>query len=144
MPGSYSGPNLQVHGNMYGTSLEAVNSVRSAGKICILDLDMPGVMKVRKTSLCPKSLFVSPPSMPVLEKRLRGRGTEDESKILLRLENAHKELEFGTAPGNFDRIIINGELDVAFSELVETLQKRRVGCQRGRHRRGDLLFSGQY
>ena len=107
---------------MYGTSLEAVNSVRAEGKICILDIDMQGVIKVKKTTLCPKFLFISPPSMPVLEQRLRSRGTEDEAKILLRLENAHKELEFGTAPGNFDRIIINGELDAAHSELVDMLK----------------------
>ena len=113
---------IQVHGNMYGTSLEGVNTVRTEGKICILDIDMQGVMKVKKTSLCPKFLFISPPSMPVLEQRLRTRGTEDEAKIQLRLENAHGELEFGTAPGNFARIIVNDDLDVAFSELVGTLR----------------------
>ena len=111
-----------MHGNTYGTSLDAVNVVRAEGKVCILDIDMQGVMKVKKTSLCPKFLFISPPSMPVLEQRVRARGVEDEAKILLRLENAHKELEFGTAPGNFDRIVVNGELDAAFAELVEQLQ----------------------
>merc|ERR1712216_1041149 len=110
----------EVHGSMYGTSLQSVNSVRSSGKICILDVDMQGVMKVKKTSLCPNFLFISPPSMPLFEQRLRSRGKEDEAKIRLRLENAHKELEYGTAAGNFDRIIINDKLDVAFSELIET------------------------
>lgn len=111
-----------VHNNLYGTSLAAVNSVRAEGKICILDIEMPGVQNVKRTSLCPKFLFIAPPSMPLLEQRLRGRGTESEKDILKRLSAAQRELEYGTAAGNFDRIIVNDDLESAFDELSETLR----------------------
>ena len=55
--------------------------------------------------------------MPVLEERLRARGDDDESKILAQLESAHDELEFGRAVGNFDRVIVNDDLETAFAEL---------------------------
>jgi guanylate kinase len=60
--------------------------------------------------------------MPLLEQRLRGRGTESEKDILKRLSAAQRELEYGTAAGNFDRIIVNDDLESAFDELSETLR----------------------
>jgi len=78
--------------------------------------------QVKRTSLCPKFLFIAPPSMPLLEQRLRGRGTESEKDILKRLSAAQRELEYGTAAGNFDRIIVNDDLESAFDELSETLR----------------------
>jgi guanylate kinase len=73
----------------------AVESVRKQGKICILDIDVQGVQKVKESSLQPLYLFISPPSMESLEKRLRGRGTETEDQMKMRLGNAAKELEYG-------------------------------------------------
>jgi guanylate kinase len=85
----------EVHGKYYGTSVAAVESVRKQGKICILDIDVQGVQKVKESSLQPLYLFISPPSMESLEKRLRGRGTETEDQMKMRLGNAAKELEYG-------------------------------------------------
>lgn len=76
-------------------SVEAVESVQKQGKVCILDIDVQGVQKVKKTSLDPIYIFIAPPSKEDLEKRLRGRGTETEEQIKTRLENAAKELEYG-------------------------------------------------
>lgn len=75
--------------------MAAVESVRKQGKICILDIDVQGVQKVKESSLQPLYLFISPPSMESLEKRLRGRGTETEDQMKMRLGNAAKELEYG-------------------------------------------------
>ncbi|KAG6574360.1 guanylate kinase [Phytophthora cinnamomi] len=79
----------EVHGNVYGTSKRAVQDVQEKGKICILDIDIQGVQQVKKSGIHAKYLFIAPPSMDELEKRLRGRATETEDKIQLRLLGAH-------------------------------------------------------
>lgn len=111
-----------VHTNFYGTSIAAVERVKSQGKVCILDIDIQGVQSVKKSSLVAKYVFISPPSMQALESRLRGRGTETEEKIQVRLQNAGKELEFGQTEGNFDAIIVNNDLDRCFEQLETVLQ----------------------
>lgn len=72
-----------------------MENVQKQGKICILDIDVQGVQKVKASSLKPRYVFIAPPSMAELEKRLRGRGTETEEQMKLRLGNASKELEYG-------------------------------------------------
>jgi len=69
-----------VHGNIYGTSFEAVQRVTGADKVCILDVDVQGAEAVKRTQLGAAFVFISPPSMEELERRLRGRGTETEEK----------------------------------------------------------------
>mmetsp|Transcript_27676 Transcript_27676/g.55928 ORF Transcript_27676/g.55928 Transcript_27676/m.55928 type:complete len:87 (+) Transcript_27676:984-1244(+) len=57
--------------------------------------------------------------MKELERRLRGRGTEEEESIQKRLGNARAEMDFGYETGNFDRILVNSDLDATFEELVD-------------------------
>lgn len=76
-------------------SIAAVETVQQQGKVCVLDIDVQGVQKVKESSLEPIYLFISPPSEAELEKRLRGRGTESEDQIKTRLANAKKELTYG-------------------------------------------------
>ncbi|CAH0479732.1 unnamed protein product [Peronospora belbahrii] len=113
----------QVHGNIYGTNKRAVQDVQEKGKICILDIDIQGVQQVKKAGLCAKYLFIAPPSMEELEKRLRGRATETEDKIQLRVKNAADELVFGQQPGVFDAILVNRVVDDSFRELVVMLKQ---------------------
>lgn len=113
-----------VHTAMYGTSKAAVDKVRSSGKICILDIDIQGVQNVKMSNLDCKYIFIEPPSIADLEARLRGRGTESEEKIQVRLANAAKELEYGNkSAGNFDANLVNNVLDQTFDELVNLLKK---------------------
>jgi guanylate kinase len=107
----------EVHGKYYGTSVAAVGAVRDQGRICILDIDVQGCRLVREKGLPAKFFFIAPPSMDELEHRLRGRGTEDETAILKRLANAKGEIEAKDEPGLFDVIIVNDNLDKAFSDL---------------------------
>ena len=111
-----------VHGNYYGTSVAAVESVSSTGKICILDIDVQGVRNVKKSSLDAIYIFIAPPSMEELEKRLRGRGTETEEAVLKRIKNAKGELEYGT-DANFDRVFTNDDLDKTFEAIVSQFQE---------------------
>lgn len=113
----------EVHGNYYGTSIAAVEAVQQKGQICVLDIDIQGVMKVKESSLSPRYLFIAPPSMEELEKRLRGRGTETEEKIQLRLKNAAKELAYGQEAGNFDRIFVNADLNATFEDLAAAFRE---------------------
>ncbi|KAG6971357.1 hypothetical protein JG688_00004460 [Phytophthora aleatoria] len=113
----------EVHGNVYGTSKRAVQDVQEKGKICILDIDIQGVQQVKKAGIRTKYLFIAPPSMEELEKRLRGRATETEDKIQLRVKNAAGELAYGQEPGVFDSILVNKVVDDSFRELVATLKQ---------------------
>ncbi|KAE8098806.1 hypothetical protein FH972_016843 [Carpinus fangiana] len=110
-----------VHGNLYGTSVEAVEVVADAGKRCILDIDVQGARSVRASSLEAIFIFVCPPSMEELEKRLRARGTETEEQILKRLRNAQAEIEQGQLSGIFDHILYNDNLEDCYESLKKLL-----------------------
>jgi guanylate kinase len=133
----------EVHTNYYGTSFQAIENVRfclvvlnfsmffnngffffffqirQQNKICILDIDIQGVQKVKQASLPCKYLFIRPPSMEALESRLIHRNTETMEKIQIRISNAKKEIEYSYIPGNFDEIIVNDKLEMAYEEIVQ-------------------------
>merc|ERR1711874_368237 len=124
--------NATFSGNMYGTSKKAVQDVLDSGKICILDIDVQGVKLVKKTDLKPRFVFIKPPSMDVLEKRLKDRGTETEESLAKRLGAAAAEMEYGEEKGNFDTIIVNDDLETAYENLrdfimpdIEKLKKAK-------------------
>ncbi|KAF9679662.1 hypothetical protein SADUNF_Sadunf06G0037900 [Salix dunnii] len=110
-----------VHGNLYGTSIEAVEVVTDTGKRCILDIDVQGARSVKASSLEAIFIFICPPSMEELETRLRSRGTETEEQILKRLQNAKKEMEQGQSSGIFDHILYNDNLDECYESLKKLL-----------------------
>lgn len=118
--------------NYYGTSKKAVKDVQNSGKICILDVEIDGVRNLKKTDLNPRFVFIKPPSLEILEQRLRSRGTETEESIQQRLTRALEELKFGEIEGMFDLIITNDDIEKAYSILrqfivneVEALKKSR-------------------
>lgn len=82
-------------GNLYGTSFEAVKQVQSAGKVCVLDIEVEGVKQIKKSHLNALFVFIEPPSIEELERRLRGRQTETEESLRLRLETARQEIVYG-------------------------------------------------
>ncbi|XP_052174087.1 guanylate kinase 2-like [Diospyros lotus] len=110
-----------VHGNLYGTSIEAVEVVADDGKSCILDIDVQGARSVRASSLEAIFIFICPPSFEELEKRLRERGTETEEQIQKRLRNARKELEQGQLSELFDHKLVNDDLDTCYENLKKLL-----------------------
>ncbi|XP_047312921.1 guanylate kinase 2-like [Impatiens glandulifera] len=110
-----------VHGNLYGTSIEAVELVADVGKRCILDIDVQGARSVRSSSLEAVFIFICPPSFEELEKRLRDRGTETEEQIQKRLRNAKRELEQGQSSGLFDHILKNDDLENCYANLKKII-----------------------
>ena len=119
----------EVHGNIYGTSQAAVQSVLGEGKCCILDIDVQGARSVRKSGLPALFVFVAPPSFAELEGRLRGRGTETEDKIAKRLANARGEMDAAREPGLFDYILTNDDLDRATSGLSALVSPHTLRTQ---------------
>ena len=107
----------EFSGNMYGTTRAAVEAVTEGGKICILDIDVQGVKAVKETDLSPLYVFIKPPSLEVLEQRLRDRGTETEESLSKRLGAAAAEMEYGETEGNFDIIIVNDDMEAAYVQL---------------------------
>lgn len=110
-----------VHGNLYGTSIEAVEVVTDSGKRCILDIDVQGARSVKASSLEVTSIFICPPSFEELEKRLRARGTETEEQVQKRLRNARTELEHGKSSGFFDHILVNDDLETCYGNVKKLL-----------------------
>ncbi|XP_060940453.1 guanylate kinase [Limanda limanda] len=113
--------NAEFSGNMYGTSKAAVQDVQAKNLICILDLDMQGVRNIKGTDLNPMYISIQPPSMAVLEKRLRDRKTESEESLQKRLNAAQVDMELGKEPGLFDVIIVNDNLEDAYGHLKQAL-----------------------
>ncbi|KAJ3026099.1 UNVERIFIED_CONTAM: hypothetical protein HDU68_006208 [Siphonaria sp. JEL0065] len=107
----------EFSGNNYGTSFATVKSVQDQGRICVLDVEMRGVQAIKKTDLGAKFIFIRPPSIQDLEKRLRGRGTETEESLAKRLGAAQSEIDYAET-GAHDKIVINGESEEeAFKDL---------------------------
>lgn len=108
-----------VHSNYYGTPLAPIEEHIRAGECVLLEIDVQGAFQVREKLPETKLVFIAPPSMEVLEERLRGRGTDSEEVIEKRMKNAIGEME---ASGQYDCIIVNDDLEKATAELVSVLQ----------------------
>lgn len=104
-------------------SKKAVENVQKHGKVCVLDIEIEGVKQVRNSHLNPILVFIEPPSIKELEQRLRKRKTETEESLQKRLDTAKAELDYGTAPGNFDVIVHNLILKKAYIELRDFILK---------------------
>ncbi|XP_049443308.1 guanylate kinase 1b isoform X2 [Epinephelus fuscoguttatus] len=113
--------NAEFSGNMYGTSKAAIEDVLAKNLICILDVDIQGVKRIKETDLNPIYVSIQPPSMEILEKRLRDRQTETEESLQKRLEAARIDMELSKEPGVFDVVIINDDLERAYEELKDIL-----------------------
>jgi len=108
----------QVHGNTYGTSYQAVEAISKSNRICLLDVDTRGVKSIKNIpTFQAKFVFIAPPSIQALEDRLRGRGTESDEQLALRLANSQAEIDYGHTEGIFDCILVNNEVDESVNVL---------------------------
>ena len=111
----------QVHSNKYGTPRAQVEQAIAEGKQAILEIDVQGAFQNKEK--IPQSIlvFIEPPSLEILEERLRGRGTETEDVIAARMSVATMEL---LEKIKYDIAIVNDDLDVAAKELVDFVEKQ--------------------
>jgi guanylate kinase len=111
-----------VHGNYYGTPKFFVEDMLRQGKRVLFDIDVFGKVNFDKVYPEATGILILPPSEEELERRLRGRGTDSEEVIRLRLENAKKEMEFAKTKGKYEHIIVNDDLEIAADELRAILK----------------------
>ncbi len=107
-------------GNFYGTKQKYIMQCLEDGKNLILEIDTQGAMQVKKKMPESVLIFIAPPSFEALEKRLRGRHTEDEATIQRRLDAVKKELERAES---FDYQIINDDIENAIESLEYIIKK---------------------
>jgi guanylate kinase len=113
-----------VHGNYYGTPKSFVEKTLAEGNRVLFDLDVFGKVNFDKVYPDATGIFILPPSDEELERRLRGRGTDSEEVIQLRLANAKKEIEFAKTKGKYEYTIINDDLQKAADELRAILSQK--------------------
>ena len=113
-----------VHGNYYGTPKSFVEKTLAEGNRVLFDLDVFGKVNFDKVYPDATGIFIMPPSDEELERRLRGRGTDSEEVIQLRLANAKKEIEFAKTKGKYEYTIVNDDLQKAADELRAILSQK--------------------
>ena len=105
-------------GNRYGTPRDPVVDRLARGESVLLEIELQGARQVRAAMPEAFMVFLTPPSFAVLEERLRGRGTEDETAVARRLEHAREEL---AAAIEFDVVVVNDDVSRAARELLDFL-----------------------
>ncbi len=108
----------QYGDNIYGTPKAPVDKWLSEGKTVILKIEVKGAQKIRELYPDAVSIFLLPPSMQILEKRIRARGTENEQDIAKRLEIAKNEI---LRSADYDFVVINDKIDEAASNVLNII-----------------------
>lgn len=111
----------EVHGNFYGTPKPFLDACTARGEHVLLDLDVFGKRNFDKHYPDALGILILPPSHEELERRLRGRGTESEDKVRLRLKNAIAELE-EAEKGKFEHRLVNDDMERSIRTLLELLR----------------------
>lgn len=124
----------EVFGNLYGTSRTWVESQLKADRDVILEIDWQGAEQVRRLIPDAVSVFILPPSLDILERRLRGRGTDAEEVIAHRLREAQGDISHYA---EFDYLVINDDFNAALADLKAVVRAARLSrrAQSARHMR---------
>lgn len=110
-------------GNHYGTPRAAVEELLDAGYDVYLDIDVQGAMQIKRIRPETLTIFVTPPSLPELENRLRSRGTDSDEVIRSRLETAEREL---ILKDHYDYVVVNDEVDRAAGEISDLIDSYKA------------------
>lgn len=109
----------RVHDHFYGTSLQWIKSKEQEGFHILFDIDVQGVIQAKEKASPGCFIFIIPPDMDELAKRLKGRGTEDLRAVNLRLENARKEL---THWNMYDYLVVNDSIEKTIEDISSILK----------------------
>jgi guanylate kinase len=113
----------EVYGYRYGTSKKVITDALARGEHLILEIDWQGARQVRAIYPQCVGIFILPPSVEELERRLRARGKDSDAVIRRRIDNARGEMEHA---GEFDYAIINKDFQTALRKLADIIQKERA------------------
>jgi len=112
----------QVHSNLYGTSRRVLSEMRTEGTDVILDIDTQGAGQIKEKCQDAVFIFIMPPSLEILEERLRNRKSDNEAEIKKRMRRARDEIRDYTM---YDYIIVNRDFDRALTELRSVVLAER-------------------
>jgi guanylate kinase len=126
----------EVHGNLYGTSQRWITERTREGRDIVLEIDWQGAQQVRRLIDSAVGIFILPPSLEVLRRRLTARGKDSNAVIERRLLNAREEISH---VGEFDYVIINQTFDVAVVDLVSIVRATRLQVTAQLTRYRDLI-----
>ena len=128
-----------VHGNRYGTARAEVRAAATAGKDLLFDVDYQGARQIKDQHPEAVGVFVLPPSIEELQRRLRERGTETPESLERRFKAALGEIAHY---GLFDYITVNDDLDTAYDQIRSVLIAERIKCSRTKNIPKDMLEIG--
>ncbi len=111
-----------VHGNLYGTPRSHVEEILERGEVCLLNVDVQGAAQIRGRIEPALFVFLVAPGTEELERRLRGRGVDDEATVARRLATAVEEM---ARKSEYDVTIVNDDLDRAAEELATRIEEYR-------------------
>ncbi len=114
----------EYQGNLYGTSRDAVSETLNQGLDLILEVEVQGAAQLRERLPDAVFIFILPPSLDLLEQRLRGRGSAPEEQVLKRLARAKDELR--EVRKGYDYVIVNQEFDRAVEDLLHVIASARL------------------
>jgi guanylate kinase len=126
----------EVHGNFYATSQKRIAELRAAGRDVVLEIDWQGAEQVRRLFPEAVGIFILPPSLPELERRLRARGKDPDETIRRRLAAAEAEMSHA---GEFDYVIINNDFEEARRDLAAVVRASRLTLARVSRRHPELF-----
>jgi guanylate kinase len=112
----------EVFGHRYGTAAEPVERMLAEGRDVVLEIDVQGARQVHERVPDAVLIFLVPPSLAELERRLRSRGTEPEDKLARRLEKAAFEMDQSSW---FDHVVVNDDLEEATAQVEAIIQTSR-------------------
>jgi guanylate kinase len=112
----------EVYHDLYGTSFASLRSQTDQGLDVVMDLDSQGAKNIKGSFEDSVLIYILPPSLQVLEKRLRSRASDDEAEIKARLDKARKEIE---SCGDYDYIIFNEDLNRTIDEVTAIIVSSR-------------------
>jgi guanylate kinase len=116
----------EVHGELYGTSKTRVYEILDSGKDVILDIDTEGASQIRTHTNTGTFIFILPPSLDILKRRLRERMTDSEEKIARRLKQATAEIQ---TYEEYDYVIMNDILEDALRDFRSIITAKRLSAQ---------------
>ncbi|MCY1031561.1 guanylate kinase [Corallococcus sp. BB11-1] len=128
----------EVHGHFYGSPQSVVDEARSRRGTAVFDIDVQGGQAIKRKHPDAVLIFVLPPSMDELERRLRDRQTDSDETIRRRMLGARSEIERGIA--SYDYIVVNDDFERAYHELHSVVVAEQ--CRRGRVDLSKLKFGG--
>lgn len=121
----------EVYGNFYGTPLNKIEERLSRGEDILLEIDVQGALNVKRK--CPDGIFIFllPPSLDELKRRIEGRGTETPESLSRRLKNAVAEIKTGL---EYDYVVVNDSVDVAAAQIKTIIAAERCRVTRNREK----------